>query len=549
MLDSVRQNSRSAIVYILFGILIAAFVVSFGPGSPTGDSVFDTFGGRDVARVHSKEITDQEMSFVWTAMELSDRNESMSQKFKEMILDALIERELLAHEAEEAGLLVSEDEAAAFLLDGYMMVAGQARSMARIAMRNGVFDYDRLRQVVQNGYRLTMKQFVEIQQRELLADKFRRLMLAGTRASADEIRASYEDNERKTNLEYVRFAAYRFEQNLVASDANVETWAASHEAEIKKTYEERKLLYTKAERSANIRRILIELKKDATEQQVAEAKAKLVAARDSITAGKSFAEVAALVSQDEATKTRGGKLGWRKKTTTDLGVELENKVFAAQDGELLLPERGERGVELVKVEGFREGDIPLEKARIELAEELYRAQKGKELALASAQEAVAKLRAGAKLADLFPKDDSDAAEAQAKGSKLQVEETGLFARRGDMVQGIGASLPLVKQAFSVAPGEVLGPVEMSGSYIVALLKERKEPDLTEFEKKKGELSSTYSFAKFRQSVSSYGRHACTQAYASGKLKVNQAKLSEEGATRRGGAPKLTSRYEPCKDRF
>ena len=28
-----RQNSRSAIIYILFGILIAAFVISFGPGS------------------------------------------------------------------------------------------------------------------------------------------------------------------------------------------------------------------------------------------------------------------------------------------------------------------------------------------------------------------------------------------------------------------------------------------------------------------------------------------------------------------------------------
>ena len=33
MLSAMRRNSRHAIIYVLFGILIAAFVISFGPGS------------------------------------------------------------------------------------------------------------------------------------------------------------------------------------------------------------------------------------------------------------------------------------------------------------------------------------------------------------------------------------------------------------------------------------------------------------------------------------------------------------------------------------
>ena len=33
MLQEMRENSRSAIIYVLFGILIAAFVISFGPQS------------------------------------------------------------------------------------------------------------------------------------------------------------------------------------------------------------------------------------------------------------------------------------------------------------------------------------------------------------------------------------------------------------------------------------------------------------------------------------------------------------------------------------
>ena len=33
MLQAMRRNSRHAIIYVLFGILIAAFIISFGPGS------------------------------------------------------------------------------------------------------------------------------------------------------------------------------------------------------------------------------------------------------------------------------------------------------------------------------------------------------------------------------------------------------------------------------------------------------------------------------------------------------------------------------------
>ena len=550
MLDSVRQNSRSAIVYILFGVIIAAFIVSFGPGSPSGDSVLDGFGTRYAARVYGNDISEQELNFSFIALGLPSRGDAQAGRLREVVIDRLIERELLAHEAEQAGLLVSEDEAAKLLVDGNMFVAGISRKVEAYAMRNNVLDYERLRMVVQNSYRLTMKQFVEIQRRELLADKFRQLLRAGTRASIDEIRAEFEDKARQTNLEYVRFTPFRYEQELVASDADIEAWAAAHEADIKKTYEERKLLYVKQDKSAKLRRILIDVKKDASEQQVSEAKAKLTAALQSIQGGKSFAEVAMAVSEDEATKKRGGSVGWRKKATTDFGTELENKIFAAKEGEVIGPERSDRGLELVKVEGFREGDIALDKARAELAEELYRAAKGKELAQASANDAAAKLRAGGKLADLFPKDDSDAAEAQAKGSKIQVEETGMFPRKGDTLPGIGTSAELVKKAFTVKPGEVVGPVDVSGAFIVATLKERKEPDQVEFDKKKDELAAEFGRTKWARLMTEYARHACVTANADGKLKVNQSMIADEPPARRGSAPAIAaSKYEPCKDRF
>jgi len=78
----------------------------------------------------------------------------------------------------------------------------------------------------------------------------------------------------------------------------------------------------------------------------------------------------------------------------------------------------------------RGGEVTLAQARTEIAEELLREQRLKEQARAAAQAAMDKVKAGAKLAEFFPKSDSDADEAKpkaGKGSRVQVEETGVGA--------------------------------------------------------------------------------------------------------------------------
>ena len=36
MLKQMRQQSRSLLIYVLFGIVIAVFIINFGPQSPGG---------------------------------------------------------------------------------------------------------------------------------------------------------------------------------------------------------------------------------------------------------------------------------------------------------------------------------------------------------------------------------------------------------------------------------------------------------------------------------------------------------------------------------
>ena len=544
MLDAMRQNSRSAIIYILFGVLIAAFVISFGPGGLGLGGNSNPVGTGYAARVLGNKLEANEYQLAQTIF-----GQYATPK---ILMDQLISRELLAEEAERMGLAVSEDEASEQVTNGRILVLGLEAPIDRYAFKDGRFDYERFRAVVQNYYHMSVKKLMEVQRREMLADKVRQLLRVGTKASFDEVKADFEEKNRQVNLTYVRFASTGYDEGLAGTEAEIEAWAKANEAAVKKLYDERKeFLYTKQDKTAHLRRILVELPKDADAATKKAAEAKMAAAQATLKSGTPFAQVARTVSEDANTKGKGGDLGWRRKGATFLPDDAEAKVFAAKDAELPLligPVQTDKGLELIRVEGFREGDVPFEKARAELAEELWRSGKAKELAKKAADEAAAKVKGGAKLAELFPKAQSDAEEAQAKGGKggrVEAEDTGLFSRRGDVVQGVGASAELAKLVFGgkTKDGEVLGPIEVSGSYVVAVVKERKEPDMADFDKRKEELAHEFQQRKAAQVMQAWTLNRCTEANAAGKIQVNTEVMVRET---RDGTPQQPPKYEPCQ---
>jgi peptidyl-prolyl cis-trans isomerase D len=541
MLEAMRQNSQSAIIYILFGLLIAAFVISFGPGSFGGSS---KAASEDYAAlVNGNEISEQDFRFAAVIFEVG--NTARDQRTREMLMDQLIDRELMAQEGERMGLLTSEEEAARMVADGRIMAAG----MQRRIFPEGKFNYERFQSMAQYHYRMTIKKVMEIQQREMTAHKVQELMRAAVQVSPDEVKADFEEKGRQVNLEYVRFSPRRYHEDVTVTDAEIENWARGHEDAIKKAFEERKYLYEKQDPQVHLRRVLIEVAKDAPPEKVKDAQAKIDAAHKTITSGTKFADVARTVSEDAASRARGGDLGWKKKGFTGLGDEVEAKVFAAKEGEVIGPVRTDRGFELLRNEGQRQGDITLAQARTELAEDLLRQEKTKEMAKAQAAEAANKVKAGGKLAELFPKAEtgSDTDEAKpktGKAAKVSVEETGLFSRRGDTVQGLGSSQELARAAFKLKAGESAGPIEVGGDFVVVTVKEKKEPDMADFEKRKAELTEVYQRTKAYEVMSGWTRHRCTEIRDKGKLKVNQAYLAVEGAGKDALAM-IMPKYEPC----
>lgn len=554
MLSAMRRNSRHAIIYVLFGILIAAFVISFGPGSRG-------FGYQGVtsayaAKVAGSTVSEQDFHSIYVAIGAAQRPPQVAreQRLKESVMDKVIERELFAEQASKLGYDVSMKEVEDMIADGRMMIIGVPRRFDPYVFKDGKLDYERLKMMTQNSMGVTVRHFIEIEQRELLADKMRELLRVGAKVSPDEVKRTFMSNGLQVNLEYARFGTRRYEEQLgEPTAADVDAYVKAHEPELKKIYDDRSFLYKNLEKQAKLRHIVVDARKDAPLADQEAAKKAIDAAAAKIKGGADFAQVAQSVSTDERSKSRGGEVGWRKKGLTGMGTALDDKIFAAKPGDVLGPERTDRGFELVKVEAFREGDVPLADAEKEIAVDEVRKSQASQKAKVDAQALVDKVHAGQKLDDLLQKDAAPDAnenpqvrqikELMKKASDpVKLQETGLFSRRGDMVQDIGVSKELAKKAFDLKPGEVAGPFDVGTGWVVVRVKEHKEPDMADFDKRKDELLREAERTKWYELVDSWSKQRCVEARDDGKIKVNQDVLEYEGVG------KAAVKYEPCAQR-
>ncbi len=549
MLETLRRNSRSPLIYLLFGILIAFFVLSFGPGSR--GMVASSASSNTAAKVGGSKLSEQDFRFAYLSIGGAQRSPQMAkeQRLKEFVMDHLIERELLAAEAERLGFVVSSKEVEDMIADGRMMLLGTSRRVDSYVFKDGLFDYERFKTICQNQLGVSVARFIEIQRRELLADKMRETMRLGIRVSPSEVKAGFEDAGRQVNLEFVRFSNRKYESDDEPSTVDVAAYAREHDADLKKLYEERKpLLYTKIDKQLKLRHVLVDLAKDAPADAATKAQAQVDTAKKQLDSGAPFAQVAQQHSSNDAAKKRHGLLGWKKKGQTGFGEALDGKVFAAdvKKGAVIGPVRSDRGFELVLVEDLREGDIAYEQAVIELAEQELVKSRAKDKAKADVQAALDKIKKGETLEALFPPKSDNPEHDKSPEANLaraissandgpSVSETGLFSRQGEMVPKVGMSKDLARRAFELPVGEAAGPFDVGGAYALVRVKEKKEPDMKDFDKRRQELEHQVAAERWAAAVGAFGKQRCVEFRDAGRIYVNEEVMAYEGLPKGGAA--------------
>jgi peptidyl-prolyl cis-trans isomerase D len=591
MLEQMRKSSQSLLIYVLFGIVIAVFIINFGPQSRNGGHGCEGAMGGDesAARVDGETISTQ--AYHYGFMLLGGANQPPQilklRRFRETVMDRLIERELLAQEAERLGFAVSEDDVNKMLLDGKIVGLGIPHVIPRI-QKDGVFNYDQFKNFTMFELGLTPERFVEQQQRELLAAEVRDLMRASVKVSPEEIKTAFEAKNRQVNLEYVRFPSRKYEGEVEPTADQIAAYAKANEAKLKEAFTQRKSMYTDMPPEIRVREILVKSApakgsgagadvvdtKGAASADAADAKADK-AAKDSLaksdaaarkradalaarlTKGEPFGKVAREASEDEDGRGRGGDLGWRRKGTLGLEPADEGKLFAAKAGTVVGPFKTAQGFVLLTAAGTRQGTLTYDAAKAELAEERVRQDQAGGLAKQHAEAALAAAKAAPDqtLKQLFPgppeaasadATDKPAALKLAKpaaktapASDARAEETGFFSRRGTVVEQIGDSPALAKAAFELKPGAALaGPFEIAGSFVVVRLKERKDPDPKELEAKQAELQRDAELVKWNEVLTGWVKSRCLEEKAAGRITVNPIQLHYDD----NQAPLP---YEPC----
>jgi peptidyl-prolyl cis-trans isomerase D len=591
MLEQMRKSSQSLLIYVLFGIVIAVFIINFGPQSRGGSGCDGATGGDEsAASVAGNTVPSSAFRYAFMLMGGANQPTQMLKlrRFKETVMDRLLERELLAEEAQRLGIAVSEDDVHKLLLDGRIVGLGLPHTVSRI-QKDGLFNYDLFKNFSQYELGLTPDAFVAQQQRELLATRMRDFLRSTVSVSPEEVKTEFESKSRQINLEYVRFPSRKFEGQVEATPEEIALYVKANEGKLKEAFEQRKGMYTDIPGELRVHEIVVKAAPSAAgEAEPAEADqavarkravalmtrltqkasrtdskkesksetAKSETAKSETAKTESFVTLARQASEDPDSQAKGGDLGWRRKGSLGLEPADETKLFAARSGDVVGPFKTSRGYLILLAGPERHGTLSYAQVKDELAEERVKQDKAVQLAKTKANAALALAKsatgAGKTLKELFPPEAVKASESKADSASkspahpatinpgdVRAEETGLFGRRGSIVEQIGDSPELAKAAFELKTDAPLaGPFEIAGSYVVVRLKERKDPDMAEFEKKKVELRTEAELIKWNDVFTNWVQTLCKEEKAAGRLTVNRNILRYEDS-------KEPPPYEPC----
>jgi peptidyl-prolyl cis-trans isomerase D len=544
-LNRLYQFGLAAIVILL----AVVFALQFGGPQAEGCS---SGGATFAANVHGTSITAGDFRSAWVLGSFdryATADPEQAREVRTWVLDGLIERELLARRAEDLGFEVAEDEVMRHLARRgtvYLSVGADAPPTVAsgeipvpVRDRDGEFDLESAKRFIQYGLRRSIAEFGDSQQRETLAHRMRELITASVSVSPEEVWDNYRRDHDTAKVHYVRFAPTFYRDTLAPSAEEVAAWRAENAEAVDRDYEANRYQWTGLEKQMRLRQILVRASESASEDVRAAARTRADAALARVRRGEDFAEVARAESDDRESARRGGDQGWVPRGRVP--GEHDDIVFALEPGQVSDVIESPLGFHVVKVEGVREGDVPEEEAKAEIAERLFREARAVERAEQAAGEALAALRAGKTIDELRTElggtppeggTDEDPLEPEEPVDPLapRVEETRAFGRADTPVAGISDNGPFVQAAFELSDEAPLpeGVIRAGGDFFVLSLSERNVVTREDLGAEDAERIRTGLLnAKRRQVLRVYIDRLRSEAEAAGAIRIHEEILEPE----------------------
>jgi peptidyl-prolyl cis-trans isomerase D len=553
MLGFVRNQQKSIIIKIAFAIIILSFVIGYAmlstPGGPAGEDQ-----SAEAAVVNGKAIAYNDFQTTYSNLYQVYQNIYQDQftpalekqlKLAEKTLDSLIDQALLQDEAELQQIEISGKE----LVDAIANIPA--------FQENGVFSKDRYLQVLAYQ-RLNSEQFEAMQRSELITSKVREQLQAGITVTDEEIDEEFRNNNEKVNLNYVSLTPASFEKKVKVTNEALATYFAEQqevfrtpemvslqylqfvperyidevtfdENELDK-YHRRHLEQFEILEKIKASHILIKVD-EGTDQSVREEK-KAFAEKllEEVKAGKDFAELARVNSDDTASAVKGGNLGYF--TRGSMVKPFEQAAFNMKPGDISEVVETTFGYHIIKVEEYTEPGVRSLEDSMDEVKTGLRQEKAKQLAFEKAMDAY---NINRKTGDL---------ESAATTNELGLKESGLFGRDG-YIDGIGSNAEIINVAHLMEENTLAKPVTTDNGIILFALKERVASHIPELDEVKDLVTAAYQATEAVKLAKATAEEMVANLADGGSL----AKLAKRGKYTVEETGEFTRTYSPFVPRL
>jgi peptidyl-prolyl cis-trans isomerase D len=479
MLDTLRANSRSVLTYVLFGIIIIVFVVSFGPGSKgcSGDTgAVQTWAAKVNGETVSPTEFDQQygqLARLYQQQGAPDLNALMQTRLRQMAMEQLVQRELVDQEAQREGVVVTDGE-----------VSAAIKALPSF-QSEGRFDLELYQRAVTNVYGSPGK-FEERMRKDLAYQKMVALLRGTAKVTDEEVKDAWVAENDRLALELARFPYALARPEVKATDAQVQDYVAKNGEKLEAYYKGHPARFDRPKRM-RARHILVSAPESAPQDAQEAAKKKIDALAERVKKGEDFAKLAQESSEDPGSKAKGGDLGFFGPGV--MAKPFEDAAAKLSPGQVSEPIRTQFGWHLVKLEAVEPAKKEtLDEAKPVIARELLEDEAARKLASQRADETLKKLQAGKSFAEALP---AKGAQVKLGGQPIVAEETGLFpASSAPNVPKLGPAPELFADAVKANAGQVLPRAyETAGGPVVARVKERQRADDSKFAERKADVET------------------------------------------------------------
>lgn len=559
MLEFIQQRFQTVVLLLIVLGLSAVFILQFGGPQARGctESIQET---HYAARVYGETISPGDFRAAYAVTNFSQypTKQARTLRLRELTLDGLVERELLAHEAERIGFSADPGEVMnEFVETGIVYrnppvdapagYPGPALPPLDFTDDGGAFSSKNMRRYINNHLRRSSDEFTNWQVRERLAARMRETVSAQVTVAPEEIHDQYVRDTERAKLRYAQFRESYYQDRVDAGETNVRAWMEGHQDQVNEEYTRQRHRYTDLEPQVRARHILIKAAESAPEADRSAARARAEALLHRAQAGEDFAALARANSEDEGSAPSGGDLGWNARGR--MVAPFDEAQFDTEAGHITdHVVETQFGYHVIDVVGRREGDVPEDEAKLEIATGLYQAARASELAHDDAVRALAYLRDGHTMDELdqqllhdwqtpavdpaAPAPATEEAtppadEPERDPSAPQVRETRSFGHTDTPVSGAFDAGPLTRAAFEMTLESPLPeePLQLGSDWFVYQLTERTiatDEGLTDEVRQR--IADSLLTTKRQEAVRAFVHELRERAIAEGQLRTDDSVL-------------------------